>query len=271
MGSFGSVEATHHLQVFFAKQLELCNRLRHEITNQQGDVWVSLIPLLYAVTDSSDTLIMLSQKGNLRDCFVIGRTIFETIVNALYICTQGDKAARKAKRHAYQKAYRDLERDLQINTEKISIRWTGKDNLPKDPELNFAIEEFTSKAGREITSWTPENVKERIELISSKYGNKVSRQLQFGLLSIYRHSSEIAHGTLFGALFALGMTSPGTPKTSEELAQYQRGQLSMILLMLGLSISAIILVIEKELGQIEFSTESEQAIEILKGEPWLKD
>ena len=271
MSNFGSVEATHHMWLFFSKQVDILEKIRVKTLEQQGEVWSVLMPLLYAISDSSATVKMISKVGKLRDSFVIGRVVFETAINAMFICSQGDEVARKAKRHAHQKAYRDLERVLEINSEKISLRWTGKDSLPNDQELQDALDEFTSRNGREVTNWTPENVKERIEKISSKYGTDVSRRLQFGLLSIYRHASEIAHGSVFGALYVLGLTSPGGIKSPEELEYLQRGQLSMTLLMLGLTISALIIVIETELGDNELTMESKACFEILKEEPWLKE
>ena len=57
-----------------------------------------------------------------------------------------------------------------------------------DAELQADLAMFTNKKGREITQWTPETVKERIDAIDSKYGPRASGDLNFGLFSIYRHS-----------------------------------------------------------------------------------
>jgi hypothetical protein len=123
------------------------------------------------------------------------------------------------------------------------LKWNGEVKSDSNPELQAALAEFTSKKGREITSWTPETVQEQIETIDARYGKRISTNLQFALMSIYRHESDIAHGTFFGALFALGLTSPsGPPKSPEELQIHQRQNLSMLLMMLGLATSALIMV-----------------------------
>jgi hypothetical protein len=42
-------------------------------------------------------------------------------------------------------------------------------------------------------------------MINKKYGDTVSRFLQLAHLTIYRTSSDIIHGTLYGARHMLGM------------------------------------------------------------------
>ena len=132
----------------------------------------------------------------------------------------------------------------------------------------MALTEFTSKKGREITSWTPETVQEQIEAIDARYGKRISTNLQFALMSIYRHASEIAHGTFFGALFALGLTSPsGSPKSPEELQNHQRQNLSMLLMMLGLATSAFIMVLAIEIPSLSnLVIESEKVIKELQND-----
>lgn len=268
---FGSIEATHNLWLFFNKELDVFKKVRQISLNEDNGLWSVLIPLIYAIEDSSESLSLLANKGKTRDCFVIARVIFETIVNACFICAQGEEAANKVRRHSLQKSYRDLDRELEINARKLTLHWTGTVDPSQDPELQASIKEFTAKSGREITSWTPESVKEKIEQISQKYGPRVVYGLQFGLFAIYRHASEIVHGTLFGALFILGLTAPKAPQSQEELAYQQRGQLSMILMMLGLSLSSMILVLSEHIVLGELVDESEALVDSLKAESWAKD
>jgi hypothetical protein len=192
---FGSIQATHRMWLFFDKHTQLLAQLYSALLDESGERWRVLIPLSYSMQDSCETISLLATHGKLRDCFVIARTVFETIINFCFICGEGDEAAR-AEAHARQKAYRDLQRELEINQRKLSVQWTGQIDLSNNPEIVEAIAEFTSSKGREIRSWTPETIKERIEAIEARYGSKVAINLQFAYLAIYRHSSEIAHGTL---------------------------------------------------------------------------
>lgn len=173
-----------------------------------------------------------------------------------------------------QKAYRDLHREVEVNQHKLIVQWSGQVDLSSNPELQAAIDEFTTSKGREKRSWTPESVKQRIEALEARYGTKVPAHLQIALLSIYRHASEIAHGTLSGALFALGFTLPSGPPTSPEtLANHQRGNITMLLMVLGFSISSLLRVVANELPiePIEdLVTESDTALRELKKEGWAK-
>ena len=270
-GEFGSTEATHRLWLFFNKQIQLLEQARNAVMQETAERWSVLTPLLYAVVDTGGSISSLAQMGKVRDCFVLSRTAFETIVNICFICAKGDEAVRRARNHAMQKAYRDLSRELDISGQKLILKWKGEVELDRHPELRTALSEFTSKKGREITSWTPETVQGQIEVIDARYGKRVSTNLQFALMSIYRHASEIAHGTFFGALFALGLTTPsGPPKSPEELQNQQRQNLSMLLMMLGLAISALIIVLGEELPLLLSQvTDSEKSVVELKNESWV--
>jgi hypothetical protein len=271
-GEFGSIEATHRLWVFFTKQVQLLEQARISTMQESTERWSVLTPLLYAAIDTSGSVLSLAQTGKVRDCFVLARTAFETIVNICFICAKGDEVARRAKNHALQKAYRDLSRELNISGQKLTLKWIGEIKSESNPELQAALAEFTSKKGREITSWTPETVQEQIETVDACYGKRISIHLQFALMSIYRHASEIAHGTYFGALFALGLTSPsGPPKSPEALQNYQRQNLSMLLMMLGLATSALIKVLAEEIPSLsDLVTESEKAVKEIQNEAWLE-
>jgi hypothetical protein len=270
MSEFGSVEATHRLRLFFDKQAHLVEQSRSRLMPENEQVWVTIIPLLYSIKDSCDSISFLAERGKTRDCFVLARTVFETIVNVCFISAKGDEGAERAKRHAVQKSYRDLQRELNINSQKLTVAWSGQLDPAADPELQAALADFTSRKGREITSWTPESVKEQIAVIDAKYGSKVSVGLQFSLLSIFRHASEIAHGTLFGALFSLGLTSPSDRTSSAEgLQLHQRQNLSMLLMMLGLAMSSLIALLDKELSFPDLYAESEQAVAELRKEAWV--
>lgn len=271
-GEFGSIEATHRLWMFFNKQIQLLEQARISVMQESTERWSVLGPLLYAAVDTSGSVLSLAQTSKVRDCYVLARTAFETIINICFICAKGDEAARRAKNHALQKAYRDLSRELDINGKKLTVKWNGEVKRDSNPELQAALDEFTSKKGREITSWTPETIQKQIEIIDTRYGKRISTNLQFALISIYRHASEIAHGTFFGALFALGLTSPsGPPKSPEELQNHQRQNLSMLLMMLGLTTSALIMVLAEEMPSLaNLVAESKKAVEELQNESWLE-
>lgn len=270
-GEFGSIEGTNRLCIFFAKQIELLEQARISVRQERGERWSVLSPLLFAVCETSGSVLSLAHTGKVRDCYILARTCFETIINICFICAKGEEAVKRAKNHALQKAYRDLNREVDINGQKLTLNWSGDVKPESNPELQAALSEFTSKKGREITSWTPETIQEQIKTINARYGERVSMDLQFALLAIYRHASDIAHGTFFGALFALGLTSPsGPPKSPEELQKHLGQNLSMLLMMLGGATSALLMVLAEEIPSLaNLVTESTKEIAELQNEPWL--
>lgn len=268
---FGSSQTMDRLREFFRGQAELLVSVQPLIRERQDPIWRAVSPLLYSINDTNKSLLWLTHEGKLRDVYILSRTVFETIVNGCFILARGNEAAERAYQHAMQKAYRDLDRRLEFNEAAIHISYGSKPDLSRHPELEESVAEFTTKRGRELTSWTPETVKERIEVIGETYGNKAVTALQFGLLAIYRHASDIAHGTLFGALFAIGMTQPSRPPQSPEaLALHQRSNLCMLLTMLGGAIDSLLHVLGRELGETGFVEESARAVAKLREEPWVE-
>ena len=217
-GSFGQMQ---ELRAIFDQHVELLKQAYEILLKTKPKNHFVLAALLYSINNSCKSISIFTVNGKARDCFVLARTIYETAVNFCFICAKGKEAAEKARRHALQKSFRDLSRKFDIGNLKLQVEWQGKVDLSKNPDLENALKEFTYPNGRENTKWTPENIEQRIEVIDKKYGARVSGNLVFGFTTIYRHASEIAHGTFFGALFSIGLTSPSEkPKTSQGMKKF---------------------------------------------------
>lgn len=272
-GDFGSVDATDRLWGFFKKQIDLLKLAYKSYPEKRTEISQVIYPLLYSAIDTSESILFLSEKGKFRDCYILARTAFETIVNICFICAKGEVAANRAKKHAIQKSYRDLSRQVDINGHRLSINWEGQIDINDHPELVEALAEFTSKKGREIKNWTPETLQEQIEMIDLRFGHDISGNFQFALISIYRHASEIAHGTYFGALYSLGLTSPNKPPNSpDELLNHRLQNLSMLYIMLGGSISALINVLSIITNTFkDLVSQSEKEIKELSNVSWYKN
>lgn len=143
----------------------------------------------------ADTISM-----TIRDCLGIARSICEASINVAYIAAAGSEACSRAKRHALQKAYRGLNREAEMGGFRIAVMRKDAPELSAVPEVEEALREFTRKGGREITEWTPDNLSQRIELIRKRFGD-VALPFAVAVVSVYRHSSELLHGTYFGAYY----------------------------------------------------------------------
>ena len=195
--------------------------------------------MLWATGNTCAGLERLSEAGHFRESYVLGRGLVESVVNMLFIVAEGDEAARRAERHASQKAFRDLDRLSKVAGEQIRIR-LGDEVLSPPSEVAAAIDEFTTRGGSEVTVWTPESVDERIEAIARRFRHPIPTELHWARVAIYRHASEISHGTLFGALFALGITRPDGPPDHAQLKSHFNGHLTMVLLMSGFAVDALV-------------------------------
>lgn len=251
MAEFGSAEALGGFLRYFNTIQGTLEDGRLSALRGKGseERWAAGASLLLSVKESADSLLRLAELGKARDCYVIARTVFETVVNCCFILASDEEVAQRARRHAEQKTFRDLHRELTISGKTLVARTAGRsEDLAEDTSLKEALAEFTSQKGHEITAWTSESLVQRIEAVGAAYGEDVQMELQFALFGVYRHASEIIHGTLFGALFSLGFTTPGGPPASmEDLAKHRLELLSLVLLMAGMAISAMIAVLAFEL------------------------
>jgi hypothetical protein len=70
-----------------------------------------------------------------------------------------------------------------------------------------------------------------------------------GMVVIYRHGSEIAHGTLFGQSWHLGFTTPGDyPLDRAQLNLGPRKRATTMLAVLGFCVFALIDILNREFG-----------------------
>lgn len=213
-----------------------------------------MFPMLDAIEESTGTLLDLVRLHRMRDCYVIARAIYETSVNACFILAAGDEMAERAMRHLKQKSLRDLDRTFYIADEKMSLQWSGAAEVLSDPENQQLLQEFTSSKGREITAWTDENVPERLKLIHERYG-RASRKLYWARL-LYRHASEIVHGSLFGVLFPWGATEPSSPRSVEDMRKFRESNLRHVMMLTGSALNSLIQIVAHDLGHHELAESS---------------
>lgn len=249
-------------------QLELVKRLWSAAKVSPSKSHSPLFPLLDAIQESTETLVNLARNSrDVRDAYVIARVVYETAVNACFILAKGEAIAERAWRHARQKSLRDLDRIVQVADKTLRFRWSGADQALSDPENQRLLQEFTSSSGRELSAWTPESIRERVDVVCQRFGYTTTEGMIYGLL-LYRHSSEIAHGTLFGALFVYGATDPsGPPRSIETLQAFRTDQFRLILMLIGFSISSLTSIVGSELSQADIVTESQRIETAFRSRP----
>src|SRR5690606_35895725 len=82
----------------------------------------------------------------------------------------------------------------------------------------------------------------KIEQITKEFGEHIGIAFAISLFVIYRYSSEVLHGTTFGAMFTLGLTDikDKRPITQEEVKLFKEKELSNILYTLNLLLNVLV-------------------------------
>lgn len=210
----------------------IAKSLNEGLSNEKDDVAMSFALMSGPILDTSHSLLVLSSMGKMRDCYSLSRIIFDHVLNLGYFGANGEDSVKKALKHYHQKAFRDLDRKIEIKDLTFGIGLKDIERALISDKLKEALDYFTTNKGLEIRSWTGENVFKKIEIIRDYYGKEIGMILIINLFFIYRHSSEIIHGTLFGSLFARGLTKPESeqPNNENELEEFHRTRISFVLI-----------------------------------------
>ncbi|MES1146981.1 MAG: DUF5677 domain-containing protein [Solimonas sp.] len=229
---------------WFDSIAKLLEETLSKVQEHGSDELGALYPFLDSIVESASSLRSLINQLKLRDAYVISRVIYETAVNACFLLTNPKVLSDRASTHAKQKALRNLTRAVEVAGDKIfEVKHQSTDEILGIQHHQEWLQEFTSKSGREITSWTPENVQQRLEEVYLRFGNQQTRGLAFGLL-LYRHASEIAHGTLFGTLFSWGAMEIGSPlRSPADLGVFRRKELRHLLKLVSFSLESLIRIV----------------------------
>lgn len=186
-----------------------------EILNIAGDkgVFDVITTMIHMVGISGNSLLTLTDQISLsvRDAFPVARSIAEGVINICYIMAIGPEAAHKAARHAEVRAFRDLKRQWEVAGMRVAVQYSGHLEASELARLELMLPEFTSKRGVE-KDWTDHTLKQRLAIIAEKFPSTSMTMLNTSAFNIYRHASEVVHGSYFSALYFWGLTLPGRPR-----------------------------------------------------------
>jgi hypothetical protein len=188
--------------------------------NANRTVLEVVIAMIHVSGVSGHSILRLTEEIGLqaRDGYPIARSVVESAINIAFVMAEGEPVASRAKRHAQQKSFRDLNRTSTIAGQTFTLGWSGQLDPIEIKRLTALAEEFSTKAGREKRDWIDRSVDDRIATVARRFGEQTSTLIHAAMLMVYRHASEILHGTYFAALFFWGVTRPGErPATADDL------------------------------------------------------
>jgi len=254
------------LRFLLRSQQQAVDVLIHELLERQDPPKSdnsSLLLMVQAIGMSLGSIYALSKYKSLsiRDTYSVGRSVLETSINAAYMVIGGPNVTKKAEQHALQKYYRNLGRESTIGLFRYETRWSGTIDRKAIDGLDEALAAYTDRRGKEVREWTPESVDERIALISEK-SKEAGLLLGAARHGIYRQSSEILHGTLFGVRsFWLPSLTSTMPINGDEMTETLFEQFLTVFLGTYFAVDALLLVCEKmfyikTLGEMRSELES---------------
>ncbi|MEZ6000351.1 DUF5677 domain-containing protein [Hyphomonas sp.] len=175
---------------------------------------------LHSITKLTGTVDM-----SVKDCFSISRNVVEAAINVAYIATSDVGVAQRAQAHALQKRFRDFNRSGEIAGTRISVGYDNPPEMESIQGLKDALELFTDKNGKEIRDWSPATQNEKIEQVQL-VSEQAALSLAGAKFAIYRHSSEILHGTYFGTIY-FWTRDNGEPVTRDTFKEHWTNSLLM--------------------------------------------
>ena len=215
-------ELKEALRATLAEQTRVLDHLIHVLSQTETidpelkEITNTIVLMLQSVGVSVHSILRLTETIDMaiKDCFGICRTVSEMCINIAYIAASDIEVARRARAHALQKKFRDLSRYSDAADVNISVKSNVTPDASEIPGLREAIDMFTDKKGREIRDWATDSLDERIRKVAA-VSRRASTSLAGSKFSIYRHSSELLHGTYFGVVYF--WTSP----TGAEISRQQ--------------------------------------------------
>ncbi len=145
---------------------------------------------------SVESLLHIAKQRGIpvRDAYPIARSAVESFVNASYLLAESNAVADRANRYIEFAAWRQHNRKFGSGEYSIEVR------TDPDPVSTLASKfpEFTGKGNR---SWTNLDMASRIRRVGELAGRKAGSRLLAAYGLIYSLSSEVIHGSPFGASF----------------------------------------------------------------------
>lgn len=245
-----NINDIHKLTDIFDKKIkvykECCDLILKSDTPHSEEMFL----LLLGISDSLESLSILSKINKMRDCYAISRMVYETTLNVLYIASTDFKEMKTMIDYTDTKSKKSSARSISTDKETVSSIFNGNTY-----EIRFSKDNPIDMKG-DPRNWTNQKISNRINQINKKYGDTVSRFLQLSHLNIYRTSSDIIHGTLFGMRYALGIINQKDSKfTIESMTTHEFNSIAVLLLSISQCIYSIIYSFNKEIRLGKFEEE----------------
>jgi hypothetical protein len=160
----------------------------------------TLLSQAVGISVNSINILLINSEMGARDCLSISRSICEAAVNVAYLLIGDSEVTQKALRYTAQRIHRENSRSVSLAGLSLSIKSSVQVEMAGIDGLDDAINEFTRASGSEIREWSGKNIDQKIEFIFDSLP-ACANSLAASRIAIYGISSEILHGSPFGAFY----------------------------------------------------------------------
>ena len=173
--------------------------------------------LLSLAMSSVKSITILSGELNIaiKDSVAIARSYFETTLNASLVGTDGGELAERARLHLIYKFWSSNNREATLGDQTIRIKGPYRID-ENDSDILNARRLFDRKGKRVLDGWSGMTVNQRIDVIGKS--SSMAKTYFFGAKTlIYGDSSEILHGSLYGAMISFQSIGNANEENAQKL------------------------------------------------------
>lgn len=152
--------------------------------------------LAMAAGQSMNTVLQMAKLRGIavRDAYPIARSTVETFVNAAYLTVESEQIADRAIRYIDYAAWKQHNRRIGSGEFSLIVK--------SDPNAEETLSsKFPEFAGKGMNSWTTLDVPSRIRRVGELSGKRAGSRLLAAYGLVYSLSSEVIHGSPYGASY----------------------------------------------------------------------
>jgi hypothetical protein len=205
---FGSKELSDYARDYLLAQVTLLYDAQRAglLSGRAAEIAAAVCGL----ANTASAIAILGDRRELfvRECVMLSRGLFESLVNVCYLLVCDSDAFGEYRLHTMAKAERRLDQEFRAGNMRMGLRFIRSEGTPLDSDVAEALRMFSAKNGAEKKRWPSDRIPERIALIGERSQANTRVFLMYQVV-FYTDASEALHGTFYGQTFHLGQYSPG--------------------------------------------------------------
>lgn len=198
---FGDSFGVMAFHMAFVKQAEVLWKVEYKTLPERIR---QCIPLFLCIREDVRALTLLVAQGFSNQSYVIYRALLEKIVTVLYLQVAPEEIFGDYMRYPLHKSYQKTQKDVRVKTKtgEVGYRSVTTVDLSEYPQMQEAVNRFTSRSGKPQTRWTNSSIASKVSHIKQS-GIFDTAVLELLISYMYDDASEALHATLYGCLFHL--------------------------------------------------------------------